>query len=322
MTAIRDRRSDPDADDVAVPWDQRPIAVDRRGLPWWGAVLLGFGLALVGAAVDLQIGDALGNLFKGAYFIGVVGAICAVQRRSLFAPMVQPPLVLAVIVPGVMLVGGNAPAGGDGLAKALQIGQPLINGFPTMAITTGIVLAIGIYRIYRERDPDPRIKKLPRKAVDKDRGGDPAGPRTGAAGRPAPARAGRPAEGRPGARRRPGEPGPSGAAAAAGAAGARKRPDDGGARRGREGDGGLRGGKTPPPPGTRGARQPRQRPVDGERRRTDAPRSGQPDSRGRRTPPPADDPRADRPRRGQDRRGNPPPPPPRRRSARPWENED
>ncbi|AXB45091.1 DUF6542 domain-containing protein [Amycolatopsis albispora] len=159
MTAIRDRQSDPDADDLSVPWDELPVVGTRRGLPWWGAVLLGFGLAAVGAVASLQITDNLELIFQGAYFVGAVGAVAAVQRRSLFGPMVQPPLILAVTVPAALLFSGT-PAGGDTFSTALAIATPLINGFPTMAITTGAALALGFFRIYRERDPDPPMKPM------------------------------------------------------------------------------------------------------------------------------------------------------------------
>jgi hypothetical protein len=309
VTAIRDRRSDPDADDVPVPWDERPIVGARPGLPWWGAVLLAFGLALVGAIVDIQIGGSLGILFKGCYFVGSVGAVCAVQRRSLFGPMVQPPLALAVVVPGVVLTGSGVPPGSDTLAKALAIATPLINGFPTMAVTTAIALVVGIVRYYRERDPNAPVKAPPRRPGEA-RSRDSAKPRTGEPpnGRGASPRGGRPGE-RPGDRpadRRGGPPPRRGEAPAEPGGG----PPPG--RRPRPPEDGGRGGNPPP------RRRPRP-PEDGERRRSgEPPRSGGAPGGGgrpRRNPPRPDDPRAGRPR-PPGRRSNPP------RGKRPWDDED
>lgn len=172
MTAIRDRQSDPDADDLPVPWDERPIISDRRGLPWWGAVLVGFGMAILGAFIDQKLRGHLTLLFQALYCLGAVAAVCAVQRRGLFGPMVQPPLVLALTVPGVVLLASDLSNDTDMLSKALKIGRPLIDGFPTMAITTGVTLAIGIFRIFRERDPDAGVKAKkptkPAKPVKRD----------------------------------------------------------------------------------------------------------------------------------------------------------
>ncbi|WP_158888667.1 DUF6542 domain-containing protein [Amycolatopsis anabasis] len=291
MTAIRDRQSDPEADDVTVPWDLRPIAGARPGLPWWGAVLLGFGLSVVAAFGDMQLQNTLTLLFQACYFLGAVGAICAVQRRSLFGPMVQPPLILAITVPGVILFASGLPASSDTLQKALAVGTPLINGFPTMAVTTGVVLAVGFFRIYRERDPNAPVKvPASRRPASQSRPADkPAG-----RGAPAAARGGRPSE-RRAPQRRPGEPG------ATPPPGRRPRPEDGGGAR-----------KTPPPAN----RQRRPRPEDGERRR--AAGEGVP-GRVRRTPPRSDDPRAGG--QGGSRRapGRRTPPP---RANRPWDNED
>lgn len=152
MTAIRDRKNDLDDDASTVTWDERAIVGTIRGLPWWGAIALGFGLAVVGATIDLQVLGKLGLLFKACYFLGAIGAVCAVRRKNLFGPMVQPPLVLAVTVPGVVLV--SSGSAGDALSRMLDVATPLINGFPTMAFTTGIAVAIGVFRIFRERDPE------------------------------------------------------------------------------------------------------------------------------------------------------------------------
>lgn len=349
MTAIRDRQSAPDADEVAVPWDERPVVGDRRGLPWWGAVLLAFGLAIVGAIVDVQIGGSLGWLFYTCYVIGSLAAICAVQRRSLFGPMVQPPLILAVTVPGVVLLVSGLPASSDTLAKALAVGTPLINAFPTMAITTGFTLAIGIFRIYRERDPKAPVKGSKADAAAAAKKRPPAkGPGRDGASRPGrPARDGAP--GREGGRRdreaaaaaREGAPRRDEAAAKReGAARGRRpaegrpqpprkpaadqhpslpltprrpRPEDPPRRGERGGEPGARERKPPPP----GARRPR--PPEGERRRGGEDR-GSADDRPRRMPPRGDgDPRGGQgdPRRFPGRRGNPP-----QRGRRPWDGEE
>ncbi|MFB9683029.1 DUF6542 domain-containing protein [Amycolatopsis plumensis] len=306
MTAIRDRQSDPDADDVPVPWDERPVVGSRRGLPWWAAVLVGFGLAIVGALLGKPNQANIPVVFVVCYIAGAVIAVCVVRRRGLFGPMVMPPLVLAVTVPGVILLtSGSGAQGDDMLSKALNIGTPLINSFPMMAITTGITLLIGFVRIFRERDPDApkKIKKSdrlpdeddekPRAAAGRPR---PAGSnRTGQTPLPQGARRGR--EGEP--PRRPRPP----------AEGERRSPRAGAPaerERDRERDAGTRGTRKPPPPNRRTPR-----PDDGDPRRReprgDAPRRRpRPPEDGRDTPPP---------RRPSGGRNAPP------RRNRPWDEE-
>jgi hypothetical protein len=302
VTAIRDRQSDPDADDVPVPWDERPVVGSRRGLPWWAAVLVGLGLAVVGALVGKPSQGNIPLIFTVCYIAGAVLAVCAVRRRGLFGPMVMPPLVLAVTVPGVILLTSGSQ-GDDMLSKALNIGTPLINGFPTMAITTGITLLIGFVRIFRERDPDApkKVKDDRRRADEDDEKPSSRAAATSAGGRPRP----------PGSSRTGQTPVPPGS------------------RRGREGepprrprppaDGDRRTPRTPPAERDRGARKPppaggrrTPRPDEGDPRRQprgDAPRRRPrpPGEEGRDTPPP---------RRPSGGRGAPP------RRNRPWDDEE
>lgn len=180
VTALRDRESELADEPQPVRWDERPIAGAGRGLPWWGAILLGFGLAVLSAVIDLQFQDKLGRLFQGGYFIGAVAAVAWVQRRYLFGPMVQPPLILAVTVPGVVLLSSGSEGESDLLQMVLDVSTPLINGFPTMAITTVVTLGIGVVRMYRERDPlrsKSDSDNTPRPAKPKKRlaGTDPEG---------------------------------------------------------------------------------------------------------------------------------------------------
>lgn len=134
-------------------WDDVWILGDRSGLPWWAAVFIALGLAATGLFTDLQRIDRLGLVFQACYFLGCLLAIVLVERRGLFGPMVQPPLILAVTVPGVVLLAGGAPTGGGATAAVLAVATPLINGFPTMAITTGVTVALGAFRLVTQRAP-------------------------------------------------------------------------------------------------------------------------------------------------------------------------
>ena len=114
------------------------------------------GLTAIGVFIDIERLNRLGIVFQACYFLGCMLAVVVVQRKGLFGPMVQPPLILAMAVPGVVLAAGSLPTGGGIVATALAVGTPLINGFPTMAITTGLVLAIGAFRLITQRQPTAR----------------------------------------------------------------------------------------------------------------------------------------------------------------------
>ncbi|MGH3991759.1 MAG: DUF6542 domain-containing protein, partial [Pseudonocardiaceae bacterium] len=137
-------------------WDECSLLIDRPGVPWWTAVGCALGLTALGVFVDIERLNRLGIVFQACYFLGCLLAVVAVQRKGLFGPLVQPPLILAVAVPGVVLAIGSLPTGGGVVAAALTVGTPLINGFPTMAITTGVVLAIGVFRLVTQRRPTAR----------------------------------------------------------------------------------------------------------------------------------------------------------------------
>jgi uncharacterized protein DUF6542 len=138
--------------DAPPTWQTNSALNTVRGIPWWAAVVLALAFTAIGVFADMERINQLGIIFQGCYFVGCVLAVLWVQRRGLFGPMVQPPLILAVTVPGVVMMGGGA-AGGGLTAKALAVGTPLINGFPTMAITTGVTVAVGCVRLLRQRPP-------------------------------------------------------------------------------------------------------------------------------------------------------------------------
>lgn len=269
-------------EDEPVPWDERLVFGARRGLPWWGAVLLALLTAIAGAVLSTQVTDGLGLPFQLIYVAGALAAVAAVRRRNLFGPMVQPPLVMAITVPLVVLTGTSLPESNDTLADVLAISTPLINNFPVMAIATALTIALGVFRIYRERDPDRAVKESSQRKRNRDDDG------TG--GRPAPPQEKRPAKGKA----------PADPAAAAAGAGAR-RPAGESATSGRQRKPGPPAGRPDGPAGRdepgRGDTQRRGRPADapgprGPRGPEDAPpprrpRTGDQD-RGPRTPPPGD----------------------------------
>jgi hypothetical protein len=159
VTATRDRQSDLDEPPPDSAWDQRPIFGNVRGLPWWGAVLLAFGVAAVAAWIDIHRQDSLGRIYQGAYALGCVLAVAAVRRRNLFGPIVQPPLVFAVTAIGaIVLAQPGSPFSAGLKSLVFTVALPLTSNFLTMAVTTAITVAIGVFRLFAQRDPEPRTR--------------------------------------------------------------------------------------------------------------------------------------------------------------------
>ncbi|MCC8245350.1 DUF6542 domain-containing protein [Saccharothrix luteola] len=170
MTAAMrdDSRSEPEDDEfAAVRWNDRAMFGSFRGLPWWAAVLIAFVVAIVGTFVDVNsAAKTVGWVFAITFFVGCVGAVVFVERRSMFGPIVQPPLVLAIVVPILVVLTQGMPGGG--LASVgLALGKPLIDGFPAMAITTACTVIIGIVRVTTQKDPNRLTKDEIREAKRK-----------------------------------------------------------------------------------------------------------------------------------------------------------
>jgi len=136
------------------PWPMPDRSLMATVLGVNPAIAVGVAAALtaVGVAIDLLRVGTLGTAFTICYLTGCVLATAWVRRSGVFWPMVAPPLLMALAVPVVVLVAGT-PRPGAGIAqRLLVIGAPLVNGFPMMAWTTGLVLALGLFRLVTQRE--------------------------------------------------------------------------------------------------------------------------------------------------------------------------
>lgn len=124
----------------------------RRGIPWWAAVLFAFVMTGIGIGIDLARGSTLTQVFLIFYAVGCVLAVLAVMRRGIFAAMVQPPLILALAVPVVVRALGTGSTGGL-RNQIITLALPLVNGFPTMAVTTAVTVLLGTVRLVSTRPP-------------------------------------------------------------------------------------------------------------------------------------------------------------------------
>lgn len=128
------------------------------GIPPLAAVGLAFTFTAVGVFADLRRIGTVGAVFQTVFFVGCLLAVMWVRRRSLFAPMVQPPLLLAVTVPAVVLLDSEPGPDAGVLDGLLSVGAPLVNTFPTMAATTVAVLVVGAARLVVQRPRRERVR--------------------------------------------------------------------------------------------------------------------------------------------------------------------
>ncbi|MEU4800702.1 DUF6542 domain-containing protein [Actinosynnema sp. NPDC023587] len=164
MTAATREPEDEELDPVR--WNDRALFGTFRGLPWWAAVLGTFVFAIIGTYVDVSSAEkTVGWVFAITFFLGAVGAVVFVERRSMFGPIVQPPLVLAIVVPLVVIFTQGVPDGGLP-SIGLNLGKPLIDGFPAMALTTACTVILGIVRVTIQKDPNRPTRDEVREAED------------------------------------------------------------------------------------------------------------------------------------------------------------
>src|ERR1700754_1648300 len=134
---------------------QRSVLGAVLGLRPVVAIGLGAALTAVGVLVDLTWVGSLGTVFTICYISGCLLAAAWVRRDGLFGPLVQPPLLVAVAVPAVVLLGGSPRPGQGVTERLLVIGAPLVNAFPVMAGTTAAVVALGVLRMEPQRPLEP-----------------------------------------------------------------------------------------------------------------------------------------------------------------------
>jgi hypothetical protein len=152
------------------PVPERSVLPTVLGLPPWAAVGLAAAFTAIGVCVDLFRIGTLGAVFTVCHVVGCLLAVAWVRRDGLFWTLVQPPLLVAVAVPVVVLLAGS-PGPDTGIAeRALVIGAPLVNAFPIMALTTSLALAGGVFRLLTQRmrpaEPDAPVSRRRGPAAD------------------------------------------------------------------------------------------------------------------------------------------------------------
>ncbi len=129
----------------------RSILPTVPGVPAGAAVLIAVTCTFLGFFIDASGGSELTGTFSSLYVLGCVLAVLAVRYRGLFTALVLPPLLLFFAVPLAyqQMLGNSRSLGLKDILLNLAI--PLVNRFPTMALATVLVLAIGGLRLYLHR---------------------------------------------------------------------------------------------------------------------------------------------------------------------------
>jgi hypothetical protein len=109
------------------------------------AVLGMFLVTLAGAGVDSFVGIGLGLVTLGALVTATVIATLVVRRRDLLSVLIAPPLVFVTVAAVNIAL---APSANFNLPTIATL---LVRGFPTMAIATGVALALGLIRLAARR---------------------------------------------------------------------------------------------------------------------------------------------------------------------------
>ncbi|HJC28347.1 MAG TPA: hypothetical protein H9759_03030 [Candidatus Dietzia intestinipullorum] len=131
-----------------IPADERSVVSTIRGIPAWTAVLLAVAITLSGVAID-SLSGGLGAGFIVAFFLGCLIAALAVARHSVFVAGIQPPIIMAILVPLAYViadVGGGAEL--FSRTQIISVALPLATRFPVMVTTTIVVVAVALIRAF------------------------------------------------------------------------------------------------------------------------------------------------------------------------------
>jgi uncharacterized membrane protein YjjP (DUF1212 family) len=130
---------------------RRPPAIglavgDRRGLTATGGVLVTLVLGLAGGAVDVLTGPGLREVFAVAFVLGCLLTALTVHREDLFASVVMPPLVYAVLGLFAVLADRTGGAGSFVVRQAVELVNALVLGAPVLVIGTAAAALVATAR--------------------------------------------------------------------------------------------------------------------------------------------------------------------------------
>jgi hypothetical protein len=117
----------------------------ERGLPWWGALLVLIGVAVVGGLIDkLASIDNQGGFNIGMVVASIV-AILMVKRSHMFPVVIAPPIVYSAAALGELYLRSSGSNRRQVLIDAAS--NYLVYGFPAIAASSAAVLIIAGVRL-------------------------------------------------------------------------------------------------------------------------------------------------------------------------------
>lgn len=124
-------------------------AAPERGLSWWAALLVLFGIAAVGGLIDTASSGQIGGGFNIGIVVASLAAIVLVRRSQMFPIVIAPPIVytVAAVLQLYLRSGGlsNRQVVFDAAANYL------VYGFPAIACATAAVLIVSGARLIIRR---------------------------------------------------------------------------------------------------------------------------------------------------------------------------
>lgn len=124
-------------------------AAPERGLAWWAALLVLFGIAAVGGIIDTASSGQIGGGFNIGIVVASLAAILLVRRSQMFPIVIAPPIVytVAAVLQLYLRSGGLS----DKRVVFDAAANYLVYGFPAIASATAVVLIVGGVRLIIRR---------------------------------------------------------------------------------------------------------------------------------------------------------------------------
>jgi len=130
---------------------------DRRGLSAAGAVLVAFGLGLLGGVLDIVVSPGLGIGFALAFVAGCLLVALAVHREDLLAVVLMPPLLYLSLVLVSTAIVPTKDSGGQVNQLLVELVNAVVVSAPVLFLATAGTFLVALLRGWRRRRSGPAL---------------------------------------------------------------------------------------------------------------------------------------------------------------------